>query len=80
MILPSACLNNKSTPTTRESPELYVIFAALQTFVIPSLRKLSTLNSKGLGTKAGCDHCEVALYSPSIYLYLYAKHMNLVSK
>ena len=53
MILPSALLNNKSIPTTRELPELYVTIAELQKLVIPSFKKLSMLKLNGLGTNAG---------------------------
>ena len=35
---------------------------------------------KGSGIKAGSLNCDVAEYSLSAYLHLYAKHINLSSK
>jgi hypothetical protein len=53
IIFPSAFLNKRSIPTTRELPVLYVILAELQKLVIPSFKKLSVLKLKGFGTNAG---------------------------
>ena len=80
IILLVAPLNNRSIPTTNGPPVLNVTLTPLYLFVIPSFKKLLVLNSNVFGSKAGSDHCDVALYSPSAYLYLYAKHINLSSK
>ena len=53
MIFESASLNSKSIPFTKELPVLNVMFTPLDSFTIPSFKKLFMLNSNGFGIKAG---------------------------
>ena len=73
-------LNSKSTDFTSGPPELYVISHALVLLSIPSFKAVIGLYPNTPGLKDGALNCDVAEYSLSSYLYLYAKQTNLFSK
>ena len=73
-------LNNKSTPTTKGPPALYVTSHIFAEFNIPLFKAVVGSYLNVLGINAGPENCEVAEYCPSAYLYLYAKEIILSSR